>query len=92
MRMNFSQKLVFAYTCIVVIPLFILVITAMGLIRSSRVDELEANSEGLLQENYEIVQKNIESFSLFEKIINQLVPNTYLIVAPIMRQSTKIVK
>ena len=58
--MNFSQKLVFAYTCIVVIPLFILVITAMGLIRNSRVEELEATSEGLLQENYEIVQKNIE--------------------------------
>ncbi len=69
-RMNFSQKLVFAYTCIVVIPLFILVITAMGFIRQSRVDELEANSEGLLQENYEIVQKNIQSFSLFEQLIN----------------------
>ena len=70
MRMNFSQKLVFAYTCIVVIPLFILVITAMGLIRRSRVEELEANSEGLLQENYEIVQKNIETFSRFEQLIN----------------------
>ena len=70
MRMNFSQKLVFAYTCIVVIPLFILVITAMGLIRRSRVEELEANSEGLLQENYEIVQKNIETFSRFEQLVN----------------------
>ena len=70
MKMNFSQKLVFAYTCIVVIPLFILVVTAMGLIRRSRVEELEATSEGLLQENYEIVQKNIESFSLFEQLIN----------------------
>ncbi len=69
--MNFSQKLVFAYTCIVVIPLFILVITAMGLIRRSRVEELEANSEGLLQENYEIVQKNIESCSLFEQLVNR---------------------
>ncbi len=69
-EMNFSQKLVFAYTCIVVIPLFILVITAMGLIRKSRVEELEANSEGLLQENYEIVQKNIESFSRFEQLVN----------------------
>ena len=69
MKMNFSQKLVFAYTCIVVIPLFILVITAMGLIRRSRVEELEATSEGLLQENYEIVQKNIESFSLFEQLL-----------------------
>ena len=68
--MNFSQKLVFAYTCIVVVPLFILVITAMGFIRRSRVEELEANSEGLLQENYEIVLKNIESFDLFEKLIN----------------------
>ena len=70
MRMNFSQKLVFAYTCIVVIPLFIIVITAMGLIRRSRVDELEANSEGLLQENLEIVQKNIETFSRFEQLVN----------------------
>ena len=68
--MNFSQKLVFAYTCIVVVPLFIIVITAMGVIRRSRVEELEANSEGFLQENYEIIQKNIESFNLFEKLIN----------------------
>ena len=69
-RMNFSQKLVFAYTCIVVIPLFIIVITAMGLIRRSRVDELEANSEGLLQENYDIVLKNIESFNRVEQLVN----------------------
>ncbi len=69
-RMNFSQKLVFAYTCIVVIPLFIIVVVAMGLIRRSRVEELEANSEGLLQENYELVLKNIETFSLFEQLVN----------------------
>lgn len=69
-RMNFSQKLVFAYTCIVVIPLFIIVVVAMGLIRRSRVEELEANSEGLLQENYELVQKNIDSFSRFEQLVN----------------------
>ncbi len=68
--MNFSQKLVFAYTCIVVIPLFILVITAMGLIRSSRVEELEANSEGLLQENLEIVKKNQETCTRFELLVN----------------------
>ena len=68
--MNFSQKLVFAYTCIVVIPLFILVISAIGIIRSSRVEELESNSEGLLLENYEQVQKNIESFNLFEQLVN----------------------
>ena len=68
--MNFSQKLVFAYTCIVVIPLFILVITAIGLIRSSRVEELESNSEGLLLENYEQVQKNMQSFNLFEQLVN----------------------
>ena len=67
--MNFSQKLVFAYTCIVVIPLFILVITAMGVIRSSRVEELEANSEGLLTENYEQVQKNLQSINLFEQLV-----------------------
>ena len=69
-RMNFSQKLVFAYTCIVVIPLFIIVVVAMGLIRRSRVEELEANSEGLLQENYELVLKNIETFSRFEQLVN----------------------
>jgi two-component system sensor histidine kinase YesM len=68
--MNFSQKLVFAYTCIVVIPLFIIVITAMGLIRRSRVEELEANSEGLLQENFEIVNKNLETFTRFELLVN----------------------
>ncbi len=70
MKMNFSQKLVFSYTCIVVIPLFILVVTAMGLIRRSRVEELQSYSEGLLLENYDLVKKNIESFSLFEQLIN----------------------
>ena len=42
----------------------------MGLIRRSRVEELEANSEGLLQENYELVRKNIQSFNLFEQLID----------------------
>ena len=68
--MNFSEKLVFAYTCIVVIPLSLLVIIAMGFIRRSRVEELEATSDGLLQENLEIVNKNIESFSRFEQLVN----------------------
>ena len=68
--MNFSQKLVFVYTCTVVIPLSIIVISAMGLIRKSRVEELEASSEGLVLENYETVQKNIESFNLFEQLVN----------------------
>lgn len=69
-KMNFSEKLVFAYTCIVVIPLFILVITAMGVIRKSRVEELESSSEGLILENYETVKKNIETFSRFEQLVN----------------------
>ena len=68
--MNFSQKLVFVYTCTVVIPLSIIVISAMGLIRKSRVEELEASSEGLVLENFETVQKNIESFNLFEQLVN----------------------
>lgn len=68
--MNFSQKLVFAYTGIVVIPLCIIVITAMGLIRNSRMEELEASSEGLVFENYNTVSKNIESFSRFEQLVN----------------------
>ena len=42
----------------------------MGLIRRSRVEELQSYSEGLLLENYDLVKKNIESFSLFEQLIN----------------------
>lgn len=42
----------------------------MGLIRSSRVEELEANSEGLLQENLEIVKKNQETCTRFELLVN----------------------
>jgi two-component system sensor histidine kinase YesM len=42
----------------------------MGFIRRSRVEELEATSDGLLQENLEIVNKNIESFSRFEQLVN----------------------
>lgn len=68
--MNFSQKLVFAYTGIVVVPLCIIVITAMSLIRQSRMEELEASSEGLVFENYNTVNNNIESFSRFEQLVN----------------------
>ena len=80
--MNFSRKLVFAYTCIVVIPLFVLVITAMGLIRNSRVEELEINSEGLLQENYEIVNKNIEICDRVELLVNSNAQLTLFFTMP----------
>ena len=80
--MNFSQKLVFAYTCIVVIPLFVLVITAMGIIRTSRVEELEINSEGLLQENYEIVNKNIEIYDRIELLVNSNAQLTLFFTMP----------
>ncbi len=92
MRMNFSQKLVFAYTGIVVIPLFIIVITAMGVIRKSRVEELEANSEGLLQENIEIVNKNIESFNLFEKLINSNGKLTLFFTMPELSNEDEIIE
>ena len=81
-RMNFSQKLVFAYTCIVVIPLFILVITAMGIIRASRVEELETNSEGLLQENCDIVNKNIDICNRIELLVNSNAKLTLFFTIP----------
>ena len=80
--MNFSQKLVFAYTCIVVIPLFVLVITAMGIIRTSRVEELEINSEGFLQENFEIVNKNIEIYDRIELLVNSNAQLTLFFTMP----------
>ena len=50
-KMNFSRKLVFAYTCVVVIPLLVIVITALGIIHKSRIKELVQGSEGLALEN-----------------------------------------
>lgn len=69
-KMTFSKKLIFAYTCVVAIPLTIIVFLIMGVIRKSQLEELQSSCETYIAENYETVTANIESFRLYEQLIN----------------------
>ena len=54
----------------------------MGIIRGSRVEELEKNSEGLLQENCEIVNKNIDICNRIELLVNSNAKLTLFFTIP----------
>src|SRR5574344_457176 len=69
-NMKFSRHLVFVYTCIVVVPLFILVVYIATVTRNRQYAELQTQCEGVLQENEAQIYKNIESFELIEQMIN----------------------
>lgn len=81
-KMTFSKKLIFAYTCVVAIPLTIIVFLIMGVIRKSQLKELQSSCETYIAENYETVTANIESFRLYEQLINSNGKLTLFFTAP----------
>ena len=80
--MNFSQKLVFAYTCIVVVPLCLVVASVIGLVRKSRTEELVAGCDALVRENAAAVAKHAEVFNRFEQLVHSDGPLTLLVAMP----------
>jgi two-component system, sensor histidine kinase YesM len=70
MSMKFSKRLVLVYTCIVVIPLFILICVISFIVERRQYMELRQKSNASVEEHARLIEKNIESFDLIERMIN----------------------
>lgn len=64
------------------IPLIILMMVVLGFITKARREELVSGGDGLAQENYQTVIKNIQSFTLFEQLVNSNGKLTLLLTIP----------
>ena len=64
------------------IPLIILMMVVLGFITTARREELVSGGDGLAQENYQTVIKNIQSFTLFEQLVNSNGKLTLLLTIP----------
>ena len=67
---TFSRRLVLAYTCIVAIPLFVIVACTVHVVRKRQFLNLAAACRAVSEEHREHINKNIDSFSLLERMIN----------------------
>lgn len=67
--MNFSKKLVLAYTSIVIIPTLILLIIILVTVRTNQYIKLRENCEEVATENQATIEKNINKFNLLEQMI-----------------------
>ena len=67
--MNFSKKLVLAYTSIVIIPTLILLIVILVTVRTNQYIKLRENCEEVATENQATIEKNINKFNLLEQMI-----------------------
>lgn len=68
--MKFSRRLVLVYTCIVVIPLVIIVICIATYIRKSQYSDLRSQCSEVLDHNVMLINKNLDSFDLIERMIS----------------------
>ena len=68
--MKFSRRLVLVYTCIVVIPLVIIVICIATYTRTSLYSDLRSQCSEVLDHNVTQIQKNMDSFDLIERMIS----------------------
>src|SRR5574344_1529071 len=82
MNMKFSRRIVFVYTCIVVVPLLILVIYIAPVTRYRQYSELRKQGATIQQENVSLINKNIETFELIERMINGNMELTLFFTTP----------
>jgi two-component system sensor histidine kinase YesM len=82
MNMKFSRRIVFVYTCIVVVPLLILVIYIATVTRYRQYSELRKQCATIQQENVSLINKNIETFELIERMINGNMELTLFFTTP----------
>lgn len=68
--MKFSKHLVLVYTCIVVIPLFILICIISFIVERRQYTELSRKSNESVEEHVRLIEKNIETFDLIERMVN----------------------
>src|SRR5574344_567898 len=82
---RFSKRLVFIYTCIIVIPLFIVVIAICGVIGKNEYAELRQRCSESLLTNTKKIEANLDSFDLLEQMI---ITNKELMLFLIVPEST----
>ena len=68
--MKFSKRLVLVYTCIVIIPLFLLVCIISFIVERRQYDELRTKSSASVEVNAKYIERNIKSFDLLEQMVN----------------------
>ena len=82
---RFSKRLVFIYTCIIVIPLFIVVLAICGVIGKNEYAELRQRCSESLLTNTKKIEANLDSFDLLEQMI---ITNKELMLFLIVPEST----
>lgn len=82
---RFSKRLVFIYTCIIVIPLFIVVLAICGVIGKNEYTELRQRCRESLVINTKKIEANLDSFDLLEQMI---ITNKELMLFLIVPEST----
>jgi len=66
---NFSKRLVFIYSLIIIIPLLIVTIIICNIVSKKQYNELRQLCNETVLENQEIVKKNMRSFTSLEQMI-----------------------
>lgn len=82
---RFSKRLVFIYTCIIVIPLFIVVIVVCSVLGKNQYNDLWQRCNESLLTDTEIINKNLQSIDLLEQMI---ISNKELMLFLILPEST----
>lgn len=91
-KMSFSKRLIFVNTCVVVIPLIIIVFSSIGIAKKIREKEIKTGCSSILLENYEEVTKNVESFKLFEQLVTNNGELTLFFTIPERSSETEIIE
>lgn len=66
---KFSNKIVIIYTCIVVIPLFIIFLTVCGIVGNNQYKDLWQRSNETLQNNCNIIEENVHNIDYLEQLL-----------------------
>ena len=68
--MIFSKRLVFVYTFIVIVPLYVLLISFSGYLKNNYYEELIRNSEKSVLEQVKEIESHIDTFAQIESVIS----------------------
>ena len=68
--MIFSKRLVFVYTFIVIVPLYVLLISFSGYLKNNYYEELIRNSEKSVLEQVKEIESHIDTFAQIESVVS----------------------
>lgn len=67
--MKFSRRIVAAYSCIIIIPLFIIVIIITGIVRSRQYKELQKQCDDYATAYKQGIEKNMSTIDFLERMV-----------------------